>query len=53
MLELLQDLGTKKERELKQYIEKDMIRKELSDLDKVKTNSQELQKKKELQSLLQ
>ena len=42
----------KKERELKERIEKDMIRKELSDLDKVKINAIDLEKRKELLKLL-
>ena len=52
MMELFKDIGMKKERELKDRIEKDMIRKELSDLDKVKMNAHDLEKRKELLKLL-
>lgn len=52
MMELLKDIGMKKERELKERIEKDMIRKELADLDKVKMNALDLEKRKELLKLL-
>ena len=53
MMELLREAQLKKERELKERVEKDMIRQELSDLDRAKINGRELEKRKELLRLLQ